>query len=365
LAQVFPPPAVPMPAVVNVQARTWTRDSHDLFDYESRHVRTSSLDVRPSSSSSGEVALVRRDAAVTAVPSGEALPDGMRPLLHLQWRQENPWVVSHGEPLWVVVSDTDTRSHVLQTGDRIKLGRFCLRVRQLCTSDDDDVAPELSLSESQVHIHVPDQSTVADKPCRICLLEGQADDDPLVSPCRCSGSIQYIHLACLRHWISGLLNLDQEQATRSLFVRQLSCELCQAPYPTHVVDEAGAATRLAQIPTLAPPFVVLENDAGAPGPGVYVVSLSDSKLAKLGRGHEADVRVSDVSISRCHAKIRMGTEGFILEDNDSKFGTLVATESAECPLVDAMTLQVGRTVVQLVASAGSGAADDVEDSDHV
>lgn len=46
---------------------------------------------------------------------------------------------------------------------------------------------------------------------------------------------------------------------------------------------------------------------------------------KLGRGHESDVRVSDISVSRCHAilKFDQSDQGYYLEDNLSKFGTLV------------------------------------------
>ena len=44
---------------------------------------------------------------------------------------------------------------------------------------------------------------------------------------------------------------------------------------------------------------------------------------KLGRGHESDLRINDISVSRCHAKIKLVRGKFMLEDNTSKFGTLV------------------------------------------
>jgi hypothetical protein len=50
---------------------------------------------------------------------------------------------------------------------------------------------------------------------------------------------------------------------------------------------------------------------------------------KLGRGHESDVRVSDISVSRCHAIIKYEAEdgNYYLEDNLSKFGTLILAKS--------------------------------------
>lgn len=45
----------------------------------------------------------------------------------------------------------------------------------------------------------------------------------------------------------------------------------------------------------------------------------------IGRSNDNDIRANDISVSRCHAYIRYDqNEGiFVLEDNQSKFGTLV------------------------------------------
>ena len=69
---------------------------------------------------------------------------------------------------------------------------------------------------------------------------------------------------------------------------------------------------------------------------------------KLGRGHESDVRVSDISVSRCHALVKFNnsTGRFYLEDNLSKFGTLVLAKS-NIPLEPDLTkaVQIGRSVI--------------------
>jgi pSer/pThr/pTyr-binding forkhead associated (FHA) protein len=45
---------------------------------------------------------------------------------------------------------------------------------------------------------------------------------------------------------------------------------------------------------------------------------------KVGRGHDSEVRITDISVSRFHALIKKSLRGdYILEDNNSKFGTLV------------------------------------------
>ena len=34
--------------------------------------------------------------------------------------------------------------------------------------------------------------------CRICFSDDSEKENPLISPCKCSGSMQYVHLNCLR-----------------------------------------------------------------------------------------------------------------------------------------------------------------------
>ena len=46
-------------------------------------------------------------------------------------------------------------------------------------------------------------------------------------------------------------------------------------------------------------------------------------MFKLGRGHDSDLRYNDISMSRVHAKISFENGKWFLQDNDSKFGTLV------------------------------------------
>lgn len=36
--------------------------------------------------------------------------------------------------------------------------------------------------------------------CRICLCEENSDENPLVAPCRCDGTMRLIHPECLRNW---------------------------------------------------------------------------------------------------------------------------------------------------------------------
>ncbi len=67
----------------------------------------------------------------------------------------------------------------------------------------------------------------------------------------------------------------------------------------------------------------------------------------MGRGHDSDIRITDISVSRCHAIIRYEKTGFFLDDYKSKFGTLILVKR---PLKitlenNNIALQIGRSVL--------------------
>ncbi|KAI9723245.1 MAG: hypothetical protein M1812_001127 [Candelaria pacifica] len=59
------------------------------------------------------------------------------------------------------------------------------------------------------------KSTDEQNSCRICRSEG-THDEPLFFPCRCSGSIKYVHQECLMEWLSHS--------------QKKHCELCKTPF---------------------------------------------------------------------------------------------------------------------------------------
>jgi len=86
---------------------------------------------------------------------------------------------------------------------------------------------------------------------------------------------------------------------------------------------------------------------------VHVIKPSPTKETfKLGRGHEADLRINDISVSRCHAFIKYKKDRFLLEDNMSKFGTLVLVRGAT-PILTHFNkaMQIGRTVINFSIKA--------------
>jgi len=95
--------------------------------------------------------------------------------------------------------------------------------------------------------------------------------------------------------------------------------------------------------------MILENMVK---PSLHVISLADNKLLKIGRGRECDLRIADVSLSRCHATIRLQGDQFVLEDHNSKFGTLIAMKLPRLlEPNNPISIQQGRTVLTLTLQA--------------
>jgi len=78
-----------------------------------------------------------------------------------------------------------------------------------------------------------------------------------------------------------------------------------------------------------------------------IIPQEGKEVFKLGRGHEADIRITDISVSRFHAQLRCGKDGYYIEDNNSKFGTLAMVSKVEVAPNLIRAVQVGRTIVHL------------------
>src|SRR5262249_19425850 len=83
-----------------------------------------------------------------------------------------------------------------------------------------------------------------------------------------------------------------------------------------------------------------------------VFPLADTGLVTIGRGREAQVRLSDLAVSRLHCRVEVRDGGVVLSDAGSAGGTLLngrpVTEHL-LPLND--TIQVGTTQLRLQDAA--------------
>ena len=233
---------------------------------------------------------------------------------------------------------------VLKEGDVIKLGRICFKVTTLRATLDQDESDKTQDSE-EPELGIPNERDSGS--CKICLTDCSDSANPLISPCKCSGSMKFIHLECLRDWMkSRMIQRDSENCVTFSW-KSLDCEICKTNIPFSF-EGTGRENELLKIQKPKSPFIVLEgvgNDKNS-NKGVHVVAVTGSVGVVLGRGHEADVRISDISVSRTHASIRFIEGCFVLEDKNSKFGTLLMCDDRmRIGSNGYQVVQIGRTIV--------------------
>jgi hypothetical protein len=163
--------------------------------------------------------------------------------------------------------------------------------------------------------------------------------------------MKYLHIACLQEWLKNRLVTRQTEHSVYYSWKTLKCELCTQTLPSSVTVQ-GLTYNLLTIDSPGSPFIVLENfkrEQTATRKGIHLIKFLDLKPIVLGRGNESNVRIStDISVSRCHASIRFVGCGMLLEDKNSKFGTLLQRAggvqlSSGC----SVSIQVNRTVLRL------------------
>jgi hypothetical protein len=81
---------------------------------------------------------------------------------------------------------------------------------------------------------------------------------------------------------------------------------------------------------------------------IHVIVLEKNSKIAMGRGHEADVRINDISVSRMHGTITLEENNkILLRDLGSKFGTLALIQSNYTCLNKKVCLQIGRSYMEV------------------
>lgn len=103
------------------------------------------------------------------------------------------------------------------------------------------------------------------------------------------------------------------------------------------------------------PYIILESLSSEKNSSrtIHVVSIStDQSSFSLGRGHDSELRINDISVSRKHASLEYKDGNFVLTDLKSKFGTLMLiSESVKLSEQNNKTFQIGRTVITIKAKS--------------
>ena len=86
--------------------------------------------------------------------------------------------------------------------------------------------------------------------------------------------------------------------------KSIDCEICKSSFPFSL-GKTGEGSDLFKIEKPNTPYIVLEGISGEKNTnrGVHIVSVTSANNITLGRGHDADVRISDISALRVRSYV--------------------------------------------------------------
>lgn len=110
----------------------------------------------------------------------------------------------------------------------------------------------------------------------------------------------------------------------------LFCELCNQKFPDYIRHN-GDKVEIVEMERPADcHYIMIERNVTHEDikiRTVHIIRFNSKKKVSLGRGHDSNVRIPDISISRLHCAFRLIKKKEIwLVDLDSKFGTTVLFE---------------------------------------
>ena len=204
--------------------------------------------------------------------------------------------------------------------------------------------------------------------CRICYM-GEIDNffNPLIKPCKCSGSMKYIHYKCLLHWMKTKIQIDKTEYLENNYFslyspENIECELCKQYFP-HFIKHNNKLFNLTELEQNYDNDLKENNngnenyivlDSMSPDKDIlpyrYIVQFDENKKIKIGRGLDANLVLNDLSISRNHCQLELNDNGDIyLKDNNSKFGTLILVQAKALEIFkgQVLTVQTGRTYLDI------------------
>jgi len=270
--------------------------------------------------------------------------------------------------------DDRMNDYNLREGDIFKIGRIIVRIRTIKfaknnnknndnNNDNNSINTNFSQNLKEIQIEhnkikkvKEPKEAKSNRLCRICYGEEENDENPLLQPCTCSGSMKYIHLNCLKTWINTSVNikLESSEYCNIYSYKPAECELCKTTFPDFVRHK-GKLYEILDFYNNYSSFLIFEclTSDKIQNKFMYVVNLDiPNNIINIGRGHNSHVLLNDISVSRLHCflKINKRTKKLHLSDNNSKFGTLALIQTNHIILVPdlALHLQVGRSYLKIL-----------------
>ena len=244
---------------------------------------------------------------------------------------------------------------------------------------------------------------IQNKICRICY---QEEDDsllnPLIKPCKCTGSVKYIHIKCLLVWLKSRTvyspnnSVENNNFLNSYCINELiQCELCKENFPDYIIhnnikyclidfdysqeNQIKKNSNIISSPNFvntnnenennkinfqienesnnqnSPNFIILDTIYPLNDGNKYrcIAKFTKDNKILIGRGLENQIILNEITVSRTHCLItaqinKFGKREIKLRDDGSKFGTLLLLQSNKYEIIKGRPFHVQIGNIHLV-----------------
>ena len=373
-----------------IKTKIWKKDTDDLFDFEAEDIKKNEIKIN---SFYPETYLISNNEEIFILNSNQDLQlksnknyDSSFLILSEINYSNNSFIINnpiHSFSLKEIIKNKTqitrtwkisqrNKETEIKEGDIIKLGRVRLKFDKICIknnlieqnkinilkqntnnvhnnsyynlnlSNNNITNVNQSLNESKIsndkniHENINEESSSNQKYyCRICYKSDSDIENPLISPCKCSGSMQYIHYKCLKHFIDIKMQKKIDENFKFYTWKNFECEICKYEYPKYL-----------KYKNTIYPMVDIENDYDSyaicdytlfddnkkrtfrKGLIIFKINEENDEIT-VGRTQSNKIKLKDISVSRTHCSIIKKNNSLFICDKGSKFGTLIYMN---CPI---------------------------------
>jgi hypothetical protein len=163
--------------------------------------------------------------------------------------------------------------------------------------------------------------------------------------------MEYIHYKCLTNWLFSKIENKDSDIIISYNISKFQCELCKENFPDYIKYN-NKLYNLILFESKFNQYIVVETvrDDKFKTRFLHIISYDDKKTISIGRSSECELSIPELSISRNHCLIHKVNLNLFLEDNFSKFGTLVLIQNPKVKIINNLPLkiQVGKTYLKFI-----------------
>ena len=237
--------------------------------------------------------------------------------------------------LWKLFHQNDL--NLILQNDIIKLGYISLKFDKIFFSSnkkDNNNSNINIIQEKNSSFSCSDNEN--EKFCRICFQKGfgpvqgngNGDLDPLISVCKCSESMKYTHLSCLKNKINSNIYKNHYKYYDIYLFKNYNCEICLETFPKYIMIDNKKINLLDLDTSNYENYAICdmikfdEKNKYNYRIGFLVIHFDEESVVKIGRKKENDIIFNDLSISGFHCELIGKNGNLFLKDVGSSYGCL-------------------------------------------